>query len=250
MKKQFVYTLVVFILLALGAGFWVWKNGKNIEQQQTQAQNQIRQQNEQKTSQLQEVDTSSWKTYRSNEYGIEFKYPNNFVVVAQPSASKMFGTVFIITQSTYDNLQKNSPIFRDNPLLGLIDSGEGIEIRWNRSSWIANYFQSNDFEKAFKILLHDGELATYPNGTPNQSSMFKTIVLALSKVTNANVTNEMYEYELQLKNIDTGSSSTRKGLIWEEQNSFYGELQFINQNAPDSDLKGSIIQTALSFKMF
>lgn len=236
MTPKAVFGAVVLVIaLAIGGWFWYGGIAGIINRNNTE----------------QAIDNSSWKNYRSDEYGIEFKYPNDSVVVVQPSASKMFGTVFIIAQSTYDDLQKNSLIFQDNPLLGLIDSGEGVEIRWNRSLWIASHFQSNGFEKAFKILLNDGELATYTNGIPNQSSEFKTTVLALSKITNADVENEMYAYELQLKNTDTGTSSTRKGLIWKEQDFFYGELQFINKNISDSDLiKDTTIQIALSFEMF
>lgn len=190
-----------------------------------------------------------WKIYRNDEYGIEFKYPNNSVVIVQPGSSKTFGTVLVVSQGIYEDLQEKDLSFQNNPLATLLGIGEGVEIRWDRSPLIAGYFKSNGFEKAFKILLSDGESATYPNGTPDQSSEFK-IRVTLSKVMNAGGDNEIYVYESQYKNTNTGTSSMRQGLIWGEQDSFYGELQFISKDAPDSRLKDSAIQIALSFEMF
>lgn len=232
----------ILVIIALVAGSWLWYEASKKERQSQMEPQQAREYNNQPVEG--NIDISNWKTYRRDEYGIEFRYPSDSVVVVQPSASRMFGSVFILTQNMYDDLQKNSPVFQTNPVLGLIDKGNGIQITWNRSSLITGYFQSNGLEKSFKFLLNDGKSTRYPNGMPNQSSLFETTVVL------SEITDEMYAYELQLKDVDMGTSSARRGLIWEELKSFYVSLEFMNTSAPSVDLKNNAIQTAQSFEMF
>jgi uncharacterized protein YxeA len=82
-QKTIVIIVTIAIILALGAGFLVWKNKKSVVQQQVQ--NQEQQENEQKKEKQEVIDTSDWKTYRNEKYGYSFQYPNNWFVKTQHS---------------------------------------------------------------------------------------------------------------------------------------------------------------------
>lgn len=80
-NQKTITIATIIVILALGASFLVWKNEKNASQQQVQ--NQEQQKNEQKESGQDVIDMSDWKIYRNEEYGIEFKYPENLLYVKE-----------------------------------------------------------------------------------------------------------------------------------------------------------------------
>lgn len=81
MNKKMIVVVAIAVILAFGAGFWVWKNYQDVAQQE--AQNQEQQKNEQKKDEQEVMDTSDWKTYRNEEFGIEFKYPENLLYIKE-----------------------------------------------------------------------------------------------------------------------------------------------------------------------
>jgi uncharacterized protein YxeA len=86
-QKTIVIIVTIAIILALGAGFWVWKEKKISQPKQTtQTTKQLS-----KTEEIESIsnlidgeytfipiDTSDWQTYRNEEIGFEVKIPKNW----------------------------------------------------------------------------------------------------------------------------------------------------------------------------
>jgi hypothetical protein len=78
-NQKTIVIVTIAIILALGAGFWVWKKQVNW----ITSQDQIKKEEIAKTNTdvTDTSDTFDWKTYRNDQYGIEFKYPENMLYV-------------------------------------------------------------------------------------------------------------------------------------------------------------------------
>lgn len=84
-KKVLTISIVLFLAIAMIAGFLVWKNqGKENNQVVSEKTKNVQTKNDdiQKQSKPNEVveDIAEWKTYRNDEYGFKFKYPSNWDV--------------------------------------------------------------------------------------------------------------------------------------------------------------------------
>ena len=108
-KKTITILITILAVVAIASGFWFVKNQNNVilnsfqnlnnNSQETQKQveqnnvipeksgiqnkqnsetiSQNNQENKAEELKVEDVDTSSWKTYRNEEFGFEFKYPND-----------------------------------------------------------------------------------------------------------------------------------------------------------------------------
>lgn len=99
MKKSYLI-ITAFFLIALGVGVSVW------EQHQEQMK---RDDAAVEADTEQDIDTSDWKTYRNEEYGITFKYPNDITVSDDIDSSRIFY------------------IYIDSSRIGIILNGLGTE---------------------------------------------------------------------------------------------------------------------------
>jgi hypothetical protein len=100
MKKQLIYILIGFILLALGAGFWVWKKQVNL----MVLQDQIKKEEVVKTD-ADVADTSDWKTYRSDKAGFEIKYPNDWRALENAGDNSDRSIISLISPGTQKLIQ-------------------------------------------------------------------------------------------------------------------------------------------------
>lgn len=73
MQQRYLYVFISIGIALLGGVFLVW--GKKIQKVPPQSQKLAEEVVE--TPKTERLDTSDWKTYRNEEYGIEFKYPTN-----------------------------------------------------------------------------------------------------------------------------------------------------------------------------
>lgn len=83
-KKITIISIVILLALLAGAGVWKWKNNpQNITEQQKQNEQNKNESDDLVTEKdppvLEKIDTSNWQTYRNEEYGFEFKYPNIYL---------------------------------------------------------------------------------------------------------------------------------------------------------------------------
>ena len=72
MNKKIIISIIIFLLIAGVAVFWSLQREEQVQQEQTQQEQQVEQKQE---NQNEEIGTSDWQTYRSEEYGFEIKYP-------------------------------------------------------------------------------------------------------------------------------------------------------------------------------
>lgn len=81
MKKQYL-TIITVLIIALGAGVFVWQKQRN------QVQEQPKQEEVVKADVSTDIDTSDWKTYRNEEYGYSIDYPRSWFVEETEAANK------------------------------------------------------------------------------------------------------------------------------------------------------------------
>jgi hypothetical protein len=84
MKKYLKIILSIFLLCLILGGGWFWYASKKQSLQEKVAAEEVVQKNEASINQedaitvvKQNLDTSTWKTYRNEDIGIEFKYPDD-----------------------------------------------------------------------------------------------------------------------------------------------------------------------------
>jgi uncharacterized protein YxeA len=75
-KKVIIGIIAVVIILVAGVVFWRWGNMKKADViKQSPSQQQIASEKKDQNTKESEINTSDWKTYRSEQYGFEVKYP-------------------------------------------------------------------------------------------------------------------------------------------------------------------------------
>jgi hypothetical protein len=81
-KKTVIISILALFILAAGVGFWKWKKDEMKKQEELRVQAEERKKEELvKQEQTGEIDTSNWKIYKNDKYGLEFKYPEDWNVI-------------------------------------------------------------------------------------------------------------------------------------------------------------------------
>jgi len=91
----------------------------------------------QKTAHLEQ--TTSWKIYKDNKYGIQVKYPPNWVVENKFSRTFENGDVVTFLDNTYPQ-QANSEYYNT----AIFTVGTPIKTVLNVTSWVKDYYSNQD----------------------------------------------------------------------------------------------------------
>ncbi|MGB0757204.1 MAG: PsbP-related protein [Patescibacteria group bacterium] len=76
-KKILIYAIIILVIFAAGSAGYVWYVGNSGQLSEQQSTTQTQDDKELITS---DIDTSDWQTYRNEEYGFEFKYPEGWEI--------------------------------------------------------------------------------------------------------------------------------------------------------------------------
>jgi len=186
-----LWLIIIGTALIIGSGWWFWvddikpyldKNKESqiyVEDQEWMRQQVILQRERERQEVLRsEAETSTWKTYRNEKYGFEFRYPADFI------AYKEFSGDEIIIAGVEDNevwVAKNSNLLRTGEFSSL-----GVNIASTNLSpraWLdrnkKDYTDENEI-KSIRDIKFAGRDAVELNGACNPSSVCKLIVVRIS----------------------------------------------------------------------
>ncbi|PID51866.1 MAG: hypothetical protein CR972_04995 [Candidatus Moraniibacteriota bacterium] len=104
-KHIIIICIILLIVTTLGIFWYTQKNtGKSV---QTEIQKEVKNEKEKINNETiynndEKIDTSDWQTYRNEEYGFEFKYPENWKVIEDynPTTPLADMTLKIMPQNT------------------------------------------------------------------------------------------------------------------------------------------------------
>lgn len=77
MNKKLIISILVLAVIVLAVSFWFWAQKQKNTQKPVE---EVIVNQEQKNT---DIDTSDWKTYRNEELGIEFKYPDDWNIYTE-----------------------------------------------------------------------------------------------------------------------------------------------------------------------
>src|SRR3989344_7258157 len=72
-SRTIIITVVIILILVIASGLWYWQWERGCYQGLVRCTVPVT---------PNEIDTSTWQTYRNEEYGFEFKYPEGFNIVS------------------------------------------------------------------------------------------------------------------------------------------------------------------------
>ena len=113
-KKLVVGVLIVLVLVATVVLVWQKKDNQELKQGfQKPIQSELEQNRETSTDIIaRNLDTSEWKTYRNDEYGFEFRYPEEMFEIFlgdNESVSDLDATKrFLLTLNLFFNINNNT----------------------------------------------------------------------------------------------------------------------------------------------
>jgi len=173
-KKTTITTLILITSLSLVLSGCLKKEPEinaNVNTNQNQNAN--------TNQQAEEIDTSNWKTYRNEEYGFEFKYPEGWTISAKRVADPYYSIV------TYNNdLQIFSVAVHEGIFPSLYDlSVDGLSVRHVGNIKVSGYAGLKEISLAED--LDDGIRINY-----------KIIIVDIKK------DNILYSLYLSTKDID------------------------------------------------
>ena len=95
MKKPLIITIITVIILALIGGGTLWYLKTQKQEPVNNNEPVVNNEGEENGDVGEEIDTSDWLTYRNEEYGFEFKYPEYYTLKQRPSYGDALNMEFV-----------------------------------------------------------------------------------------------------------------------------------------------------------
>lgn len=235
-SKKSIAGIVVIILLIVGSWFWYALEKENLMHQKQEIPL-LSGEDADNYSMIKTSGVSSWDTYHSDKYGIEFKHPKDFVVVEQPGSNIAIGSVFVVRKDVYDSVkEKNAELLKTNPLLAFIDESS-FSIVWNRSSWIADNFRIGDYESVLKDFLLRNERHKV------RGMEYETSLDSFRLLDGLDDGGKIYGYVLRYEGVEASGFSNRKGFIRGLSKSLILEVVLSDSHEFDVELENIAVQS-------
>ena len=93
--------IIIIVLILIGGAYFVFsKKDRSVSIQDTENKD-----DQSSQSSVESLSVGNWKTYKNDKYGLDVKYPENFVVSRQTDSSLYLAS----DQSCFDKIKKASP---------------------------------------------------------------------------------------------------------------------------------------------
>ena len=133
-NTKFISVLIIGVIIIGGGGFLIWQEFRaiNLAKEEARAAEdramELRKNNTQEPGNPENLDTSSWQTYRNEKYGFEFRYvPNWYVFENQHRVVVMnVQEVGKLSEESLENEARFSVSIRQNNNPGLLSINEWL----------------------------------------------------------------------------------------------------------------------------